>query len=172
MDKIAFNIIDIIGLELEPHTKDTLYRLLQFNYTDYYTHRTHILWIISLIIILSCSFNGKYNDLIGLIMLIMLGLVSAVGFFLTYIYPRYIYIEKSNFVIKGYYLKILDLLFHHVPLIIHIILLKKGYWKYQSKLLMIAILINVISLILFVLFVNPFKMYMPSLYYKKFNLNN
>jgi hypothetical protein len=167
MDKIAFNIIDILGIKLEPPIKDTIFRLLQFNYTDYYTHRTHMLWIISLIIILSGTFSQKTRDLIGLTMLIMLVLVSFCGFFLTYIYPKYIYLEKSNFVIKGLLLNGLDLLFHHVPLIIHLVLLKKGYWNLEPGLLMTAILINIISLIFFVLFVNPFKMYMPALYYGK-----
>lgn len=167
MDKIVFNIIDVFNLELEPHIKDTIFRLLQFNYTDYYTHRTHILWIISLIIILSGVFTNQYRDLIGLTMLIMLVLVSFCGFFLTYIYPRYIYLEKSNFTIKGWFLRLLDLVFHHVPLIIHIVLLNKGYWYFEQRLLMSAILINIISLIFFVLFVNPFKIYMPALYYGK-----
>jgi hypothetical protein len=167
MDKTVFNIIDILGIKLEPNIKETIFRLLQFNYTDYYTHRTHILWIISLIIILSGAFSQRYRDLIGLTLLIMLGLVSLCGFFLTYIYPRYIYLEKSNFTIKGWILRFLDLLFHQIPLVIHVVLLKKGYWVYENSLLMNAILINIISLIFFVLFVNPFKIYMPALYYGK-----
>lgn len=165
---MSFNINNILGIELEPNIKETFFNLIfQLNYKDYYTIRTLILWIISLIIILTGIFSQKSRDFIGLTMLIMLGIVSFGGFFITYIYPRYVYVAKYNLTFKGWLLRTLDLFFHHAPLIIHIMLLKKGYWNYEPSFLMYTILINIASLILFVLFVNPFEIYMPALYYGK-----
>ncbi len=157
---MSFNISNVLDTTF-------LNLIFQLNYTDYYTIRTLGLWILSLFIIITGIFTQTIRDFIGLTMLIMLGIVSFCGFFITYIYPRYVYVAKYNVTFKGWLLRTLDLFFHHAPVIIQLLLLKKGYWNYDSSLLMNAILINVISLIFFVFFVNPFKIYMPALYYGK-----
>ena len=117
-------------------------------------------------ILLFKNFINSYNkNLLALIILIMLIIVSICSFILTHIYPKYIYLKKLNILIKGKEAVIIDIIYHHIPLIIYIGFLyyNKNYLNFSKKLLLQAILINIIILDIYLLYINPFDIYLPKI---------
>ena len=78
--------------------------------------------------------------------------ISIVGFFITYIYPKKFVIPIIKFEIKGIYTKILDLLFHHIPLLLIAFFYNKNIPKDSTYFLWSIIII-------YLLLNNPFHNY-------------
>jgi len=137
------------------------------DFLDFYTVWSYIILVISIIMILLFkNFINSYNkNLLALIILIMLIIVSICSFILTHIYPKYIYLKKLNILIKGKEAVIIDIIYHHIPLIIYIGFLyyNKNYLNFSKKLLLQAILINIIILDIYLLYINPFDIYLPKI---------
>ena len=139
---------------------------IKFNFLDFYTVWSYIILIISIIMILLFkNFINLYNkNLLALTVLIMLIIVSIGGFILTHIYPKYIYLKKINLLIKGKEAFKLDILLHQIPLIIYLgFLYYNNYLNFSRQLLLKAILINIIILDIYLLYVNPFDIYLPRI---------
>ena len=131
----------------------------------FYTFWSNLLFVLSLIFMVFLK-KTYYLNLIYLIIFVMLNIVSVIGFILTYIYPKYLYVKDINLLIEGKEATILDFLFHQLPLIIYLILLYYNYWSFSKKLLPIAILINILFLNTYLLYFNPF-----NIYFKKINIS-
>lgn len=134
----------------------------KLNLFKFYTFWSNLLFILSLIFIMFFK-KTHYLSFIYLIIFVMLIIVSINGFILIYIYPKYLYVKDINLLIEGKEATILDFLFHQLPLIIYLILLYYNYWNFSKKLLPIAILINIIFLNAYLLYFNPFNIYLKKI---------
>lgn len=132
--------------------------LFKENLLNFYTVRVILVWIIGLILIYFNLFSQYYNNLIGITLLFMLITISIIGFIMTYIYPKYFYLPVNNYYLKNKELYITDLLVHHLPLIIHLILLR----SFDKNLILYAILINLLFFGLYILQINPFDIYIKK----------
>jgi hypothetical protein len=130
---------------------------------DFYTFRTLIIWCIYLITISIFSVSNYNKNLFGLVLLILIITISVGGIFIVYIYPKYIYSPLLDYVFKGKELITLDIIFHQLPLLIHILLMLNGYWSFSSNLLLESIIISLIWIIVYISFVNPFNVYFCKL---------
>jgi hypothetical protein len=54
----------------------------------------------------------------------------------------------------------IDLLLHQLPPIIHLILLRIGFWKFDKTMIPMAIIINLIYFLVYLMQVNPYKIYL------------
>lgn len=135
--------------------------LLDSRWLNFYTIRVLIITIIAEIIIIFTS-NNYVRDFLGMIIFFMLFIISFIGGILVYIYPRYIDIPLLKYKLVGNELKIMDLFFHQLPLIIHLLLLSNKVWNFKKMYLEQAIIINLCFLIIYLINVNPFKVYMPD----------
>ena len=134
------------------------------NHFDFYTIRTLAIWSIYILILLLFKFNNNYwINLFGLVILILLITISLGSIFIVYIYPKYIYLPLLNYILKGNELYIIDILFHHIPLILHVLLMMNKYWVFSYDLLPNSIIISLIWIIVYLLFVNPFNIYFCKL---------
>jgi hypothetical protein len=88
--------------------------------------------------------------------------ISIIGFIITYIYPKYFYFPINNYYMKDKEAYIIDLLVHHLPLIIHLILLKINFWTFNANLIPSAILINLLFFEVYILQINPFNIYIKK----------
>ena len=143
-------------------------KIKKLNFLDFYTIWSHIILIISIIMILLFKnfINKYYKNLLALTILIMLIIVSIGGFILTRIYPKYFYLKKINLLIKGKEAFIVDIIFHQIPLIIYLgFLYYYNYLGFSKTLLGLAVLINIIILDIYLLYVNPFDIYLPKIKY-------
>lgn len=131
--------------------------LLNDNLFNFYTTRVIILWILGLI---AMYFNLFNKNLIGITLMFMLLTISLIGFIIVHIYPTYFYFPVNNYYMRGRELIATDILFHQLPPIIHIILLKIGFWKFDKTIIPIAVIINLIYLLIYLLQVNPYKIYL------------
>jgi hypothetical protein len=141
-------------------------KIVKLNFLDFYTVWSYIILIISIIMILLFkNLINTYKNLIALTVLIMLIIVSIGGFILTHIYPKYIYLEKINLLIRGKDAFILDIILHQTPLIIYLGFLyyNKKYISFSRNLLGLALLINILILDIYLLYVNPFDIYLPNI---------
>jgi hypothetical protein len=137
--------------------------LLKENLFNFYTVRVLLLWIIGLIYFsISRNNNKLFTNLIGLTLLFMLIIISIIGFIICHIYPRYIYFPNNEYYLDdNKSLFLMDLLLHQLPLIIHLVLLYYGVWHFDKTLVLAAMLLNSIFFIIYILFVNPFNVYVP-----------
>ena len=139
-------------------------KIVKLNFLDFYTVWSYIILIISIIMILLFkNFINSYNkNLLALTVLITLIIVSVGGFILTHIYPKYIYLKKINLLITGKDAFILDIILHQIPLIIYVWFLyyNKIYISFYKNLLGLALLINILILDIYLLYVNPFDIYL------------
>ena len=142
-------------------------KIVKLNFLDFYTVWSYIILIISIIMILLFkNFINSYNkNLLALTVLITLIIVSVGGFILTHIYPKYIYLKKINLLITGKDAFILDIILHQIPLIIYVWFLyyNKIYISFYKNLLGLALLINILILDIYLLYVNPFDIYLPNI---------
>ncbi len=129
------------------------------SWLDFYTIRTLIIWCIYLIIISLFSISNYNKNLFGQVLLILIITISLGSIFIVYIYPKYIYLPLLNYVVKDNELIILDIIFHQIPLLIHILLMLNGYWSFSSNLLLESIIISLIWILVYILYVNPFNVY-------------
>ena len=134
------------------------------NWFDFYTIRTLTIWSIYILIMMFCTYNNNYwKNLFGLVLLILLITISLGSIFIVYIYPKYIYLPLLNYTIKGNELYIVDIVFHQIPLILHVLAMMNHYWVFSPNLLQISIIISLIWIIMYLLFVNPFNIYFCKL---------
>jgi hypothetical protein len=133
--------------------------LLKDNLLNFYTIRVIILWIIGLIVM---SLNLFNKNLIGMTLMFMLVTISWMGFIIVHIYPTYFYFPVNNYYMKGKELIATDLLLHQLPPIIHLILLRIGFWKFDKTMIPIAIILNLIYFLVYLMQVNPYKIYLPK----------
>ncbi len=138
-----------------------LVNLLKDNLLNFYTIRVIILWIISLVY-LFISNNMWYKNLVGITMLFMLSIISWIGFTLVHIYPKYFYFPVNNYYMKGKEIIIFDILLHQLPFFIQLILLKLGVWSFNKSMIPLAIMINLIYFLIYILQVNPYKIYLHT----------
>ncbi len=117
------------------------------------------LWLIGTLIITSGILSKYWNNLIGLSLLVMLIFINIIAFIIVHIYPKYLYFPNTNHYAKCSELYLIDIITHHLPLIINLILLYYGIWNYDSKLLLNAIIINLSILMVYLFLYNPFKVY-------------
>ena len=147
--------------------ENKIVKLNLLNFLDFYTVWSYIILVISIIMILLFkNFINLYNkNLLALTVLIMLIIVSIGGFILTHIYPKYIYLKRINLLITGKDAFKLDILLHQIPLIIYVGFLyyNKKYISFSRNLLGLAILINILILDIYLLYVNPFDIYLPRI---------
>jgi hypothetical protein len=128
---------------------------------NFYTVRVLVLWFIGLLYFWISSDN-RIRNTIGLTLLFMLIKISIIGFVIFHIYPRYIYFPVNKYYVEdSKSLFWIDLLLHQLPLIIHLVLLYYGVWNFDKKLILVAMLLNTIFFIIYLLFVNPFDIYIP-----------
>ncbi len=134
--------------------------LFKENLLNFYSVRVLLVWIIGVILI----YFNLFKNLFGLTLLFMLITISIIGFIMTYIYPNYFYFPVNNYYLKNTELYITDLLVHHLPLIIHLILLKINFWSFNKNLISFAILINLLFFGIYILQINPFDIYIRNPY--------
>lgn len=134
-----------------------VFNLLKDNLLNFYTIRVIILWIIGLIVM---SLNLFNKNLIGMTLMFMLVTISWIGFIIVHIYPRYFYFPVNNYYMRGRELIGIDLLLHQLPPIIHLILLKVGFWTFDKTMIPMAIIINLIYFLVYLMQVNPYKIYL------------
>ena len=131
--------------------------LLKDNLLNFYTIRVIILWIIGLIVM---SLNLFNKNLIGMTLMFMLVTISWIGFIIVHIYPKYFYFPVNNYYMTERELIVTDLLLHQLPPIIHLILLKVGFWTFDKTMIPIAIILNLIYFLIYLVQVNPYKIYL------------
>jgi hypothetical protein len=131
--------------------------LLKDNLLNFYTIRVIILWIIGLIVM---SLNLFNKNLIGMTLMFMLVTISWIGFIIVHIYPKYFYFSVNNYYMRGRELIATDLLLHQLPPIIHLILLRIGFWKFDKTMIPMAIILNLIYFLIYLIQVNPYKIYL------------
>ncbi len=138
--------------------------LLKENLLNFYTVRVLSLWVIGLLYFCISRNNNTTRNLIGLTLLFMLITISVIGFIIFHIYPKYIYFPNNQYYLEDQKsLLWMNLLLHQLPLIIHLVLLYYGiwHWHFNKTLILGAILLNLIFLLIYILFVNPFDVYIP-----------
>ena len=106
------------------------------------------------------SLNLFNKNLIGMTLMFMLVTISWIGFIIVHIYPKYFYFPVNNYYMKGGELIITDLLLHQLPPIIHLILLKVGFWTFDKTMIPMAIILNLIYFLVYLMQVNPYKIYL------------
>lgn len=84
--------------------------------------------------------------------LFILIMISFFGLIITYVNPKKIVIPYFNIVLKGKLLQVLDILGHHLPLIVFLL-------KYNSKIKPDNLLFFAVITITYLLFINPFRTY-------------
>lgn len=110
--------------------------------------RFFTLWGIILQTLFYLGFLKKFQES----MLYIVLLVSIGGFVIVYINPKYILIPYFNIKIKGRLLRIADVIFHHLPLILFL-------WLYDSSIKADNLYFLFIVLIFYIILINPFMTY-------------
>jgi hypothetical protein len=106
------------------------------------------------------SLNLFNKNLIGMTLMFMLTTISLIGFIIVHIYPKYFYFPVNKYYMRGGELIVTDLLLHQLPSIIHLALLKVGFWTFDKTMIPLAIIINLIYLLVYLMQVNPYKIYL------------
>lgn len=145
-----------------PKTKNSNYKFIKLIISKYFTAWSFIFWIIGTILII----KGYYPDFIGTLLLYTLTTVSIIGFIITYIHPRYNYLrtkdKKFGFYLSGIPLMCIDLLFHQIPLITHMVYHQAGYWKYYTKSYY-PIIVYAMIMLCYMICQNPFDIYLKPI---------
>ena len=79
-------------------------------------------------------------------------LISVCGLIITYINPKFIKIPYLNIKIQGKTLQILDIIGHHLPLIVFL-------YQYDHKIKSDNLILFFSILTIYLLFINPFRVY-------------
>ena len=118
-------------------------KMLFFSFYGFFTH-----WVLTLLILYYLGPLRKYQTSI----MYLLILTSLGGLYLTYINPKKFIVPYWKYEIKGNLLRIIDLLFHHIPLLIFLVTYDNTIKKDNGIFLLVIISIYLIVL-------NPFKAY-------------
>ena len=110
--------------------------------------RYFTVWVLFLHILYHLNMFNKFQY--SLLMLAVL--VSINGTCITYIYPKKLDIMYLDISIEGLSLKIFDLIFHHLPLILLL-------YRYNSNITKDNLIMALIIIIVYLLINNPFKVY-------------
>lgn len=124
----------------------------------YFTTWVLLIWLISIYFIL----NGNYVNFLGNILLVMLVFISIGGFIIFNIYPKVVCDINTGYCIYGFKAKVIDLFAHHIPLLIHILLLIKGKWVFKKKYIIEGILYTLILITFYMCCFNPWKIYFST----------
>ena len=123
-----------------------LYLLFIINFKIFI--RFFTLWGLVFFALYCCGFLTKYQESIFYILLI----VSIGGLYIVYINPKKIIIPYYNIILDNRLLQVLDILGHHLPLILFLILYKKKI-KHDNLILLFVVVIT------YLFFINPFIVY-------------
>lgn len=105
-------------------------------------------WILMFHILYHLNIFKKYQYSL----LVLSLLVSSIGGFITYVYPKKLNILYLDISIEGTGLKIFDLIFHHLPLILLL-------YRYNSHITKDNLIVALIIIIVYLLINDPFKVY-------------
>jgi len=105
-------------------------------------------WALLILILYILGFFKNFQSSILLILLT----IFYVGSIITYVFPRVIIIPYIRRKISGRVLKIFNLFFHVLPLVLFLIL-------YDTSIKSDNLYFAVISLLVYLIFFNPFKVY-------------
>ena len=105
-------------------------------------------WILFLHILFHFNIFIEYQY--SLLMLSLL--VSVIGGYITYIYPKKLDIMYLDISIEGVSLKIFDLIFHHLPLFILL-------YRFNSNIRKDNLIIALVIIIVYLSINDPFKVY-------------
>ncbi len=119
------------------------------------------IWLIFTLLLTSNILPFYWNNLIGLSLVLMFIFINIIAIIIVHIYPKYLYFPINNHYAKYGELYLIDIMTHHLPLIITLILLYYGIWNYDSKLILNAIVINLFIIMTYLLLYNPFEVYLP-----------
>jgi hypothetical protein len=139
-------------LKIKDYIKENLFR--------FYSIWGLCLWLIGTLIITSGILSKYWNNLIGISLLVILIFINIVAVIIVHIYPKYLYFPVNNHYAKCYELYFIDIITHHLPLIITLLLLYFGIWNYDSNLIINAISINLCIFMVYLFLYNPFKVYL------------
>jgi hypothetical protein len=78
--------------------------------------------------------------------------VSFVGLVITYIYPRNIKLRDFDITLTGYNLRLFDLVFHQLPLLIFLL-------AYDNKIKPDNLILAIGSILVYCILFNPFEVY-------------
>ena len=142
----------MVFLSLSDYAKENLF--------IFYSIWGFTLWLIGTLIITSGILSKYWNNLIGISLLVMLIFINIVALIIVHIYPKYLYFPITNHYAKCYELYLIDIITHHLPLIITLLLLYFDIWNYDSNLIINAISINLLIFMVYLFLYNPFKVYL------------
>ena len=110
--------------------------------------RYYTIWSVILQFLYYIGILQNYQESILYIVLI----VAIIGFIMTYIHPRYIMVPYLNKRISGRLYKILDLMFHQLPLLIFV-------YFYNTKKKKDNLMLLLCSILVYIILFNPLKIY-------------
>ena len=85
-------------------------------------------------------------------LLLLSFVVSIGGFIITYIYPKKVIIPNTNIIIDGIILKMFDILFHHIPLLLLL-------FVYNNKIKKDNLILATLIVFFYLVVNNPLKIY-------------
>jgi hypothetical protein len=141
-------------LNIKNYRKDNLF--------IFYSIWGFCIWLMGTLILSSKIVSKYWINLIGITLLILLIFINIMAFIIVHIYPKYLYFPINNHYAKCSELYLIDITTHHFPLIIHLILLYYGIWKFDLDLLLNGLIINVCIFMTYLFLYNPFKVYIKS----------
>lgn len=128
------NFLNFVNLFMEMYVSSTI---------RYYT-----LWSITLQFLYYIGILKDYQESIFYIVL----LVAIVGFIMVYIHPRYVIVPYLNKKISGKLYKIIDLIFHQIPLLVFV-------YFYDTKKKKDNLILLLVSILAYIILFNPLKIY-------------
>ena len=132
------------------------------NLLRFYSIWGFTLWLIGTLIITSNVLSKYWTNLIGITILFMLIFINIIAIIIVHIYPRYLYFPITKHYAKCSELYLIDIITHHIPLIITLVLLYFGIWNYDSNLIINAIIINLSIFMVYLFLFNPFTVYLRN----------
>ena len=110
--------------------------------------RYYTIWSIAIQFLYYIGILQDFQESIFYIVL----LVAIIGFIMTYIHPRYVMVPYINKKIRGRLYKILDLIFHQLPLLIFV-------YFYNTKKKKDNLMLLLCSVLIYIILFNPLKIY-------------
>lgn len=144
----------MVFLSIKNYTKENLLR--------FYSIWGVLIWLSVTIFLISHKLSKYWNNLIGMSLLFMLIFINIIAIIIVHIYPKYLYFPITKHYAKCSELYFIDIITHHTPLIITLVLLYYGIWNYDSNLIINAIIINLSIFMVYLFLFNPFTVYLPN----------
>lgn len=110
--------------------------------------RYYTMWSIILQFLYYIGILQDFQESIFYIVLI----VAIIGFIMAYIHPRYVMVPYINKKISGRLYKIVDLIFHQLPLLIFV-------YFYNTKKKKDNLMLLLCSVLIYIILFNPLKIY-------------